>query len=419
MVLVKDFTHAQSLFEAFILPAKPAPRYTLKRMRLLMAYLGNPQNTLKIIHVAGTSGKTSTAYYAAALLKSSGFTVGLSTSPHIDSIAERAQINLQIIPETLYCQELGIFLDLLEKSNITPSYFEALVAFSFWLFERQGVDYTVIEVGLGGLLDSTNVISRDDKIGIITDIGYDHTEILGSTLPEIAAQKAGIIHKANRVFMHAQDSEIMNVIRSKVETEGASLNIIESDQVLQTTADFQLLPAFQQRNFSLAYGAVKTLISQPENIKGALATYVPARMEAVQWASKTVILDGSHNEQKMAALVEAMESKYPAKSVVLLVSFGKNKSLSIKANLTLLRTISSHIIITNFDLGKNNMRTPIDAQNISLAARELGFTAELKDNPVEAFEYALKQSEAIVLVTGSFYLLNHIRPVVAHELHHQ
>ena len=377
-----------------------------------MAYLGDPQDKLKIIHIAGTSGKTSTAYYAAALLIESGFKVGLSVSPHIDSISERAQIDLRGLPEGLYCIELGAFLDLVAQSKLQPTYFEVLVAFAFWLFERQKVGYAVIEVGLGGLLDGTNVVRRSDKIVLITDIGYDHMEILGKTLPEIAAQKAGIIHEGNQVFIHTQGPEVMEVVREKALLENANLELIAISKDLTGMSDFKELPDFQQRNFALAYGALRGIIEQPKAIKKALSVHIPARMEELEWSGKTVILDGSHNEQKIEALVRAMKKKYGDQPIVLVVSFGDNKSARLEGNLALLREISSHIIITKFYLGQDKIRQPIDPSIIVPIAKKLGFLAEFDDDPQIAFGRALKQSESIVLVTGSFYLLNHIRPIV-------
>ena len=411
MVGIQNLTHAQALLEKFI-PTKKSERYTLDRMQALMAYLGNPQDTLRIVHIAGTSGKTSSSYYAAALLVEGGFQVGLSVSPHIDSITERAQINLESLPEALYCEELGIFLDLVQESAVHPSYFEVLVAFSYWLFARHNVEYAVMEVGLGGLLDATNVVHREDKICIITDIGMDHTEILGSTLPEIAAQKAGIIQHGNSVFMHTQAPEIMAVIDEKAKREHATYEIIGVDELLESSVVFLALPLFQQRNVSLVYGALKPILIQmkPSAVDVALHVRVPARMEERNVAGKIVVLDGSHNEQKLAALVSAMKKQYADTSIVLLVSFGENKATSLEANLKTLHEISNHIIVTKFSLGQDEIRSPIEPRIIYDVADDLGFKSEIITDPKEAFTYALAQQENLVLVTGSFYLLNHIRP---------
>ena len=416
MVHIENLAHAQTLLDAFI-PTSKSMRYTLERMRVLMTYLGNPQDNLKVIHVAGTSGKTSTSYYGAALLVESGFRVGLSVSPHIDSVTERAQINLQPLSEKLYCDELGIFLDLIAKSKLKPSYFELLVAFSYWLFERQNVEYAVMEVGLGGLLDATNVVQREDKICIITDIGLDHTEILGDTLSKIATQKAGIIQEGNQVFMHNQDSETMTEIEAVAHAKHTQLHIIGVDDRLSHSPLFRSLPEFQQRNLSLAYGALKPLLRKTAHIENVFDLPIPARMEEVSWRGKTIVLDGSHNEQKLAALVEAMKKKYSDKSIVLLVCFGENKTASLENNLRLLRQLSERIVITKFHIGQDELRTSIEPDVIAKVSQELGFATIVHHDPQEAFTYVLAQKEQVVLITGSFYLLNHIRPLVsAHSI---
>jgi dihydrofolate synthase/folylpolyglutamate synthase len=381
---ISTFAEARNALTPFMSTA-PVARYTLDRMRSLMDYLGNPQDRLHIVHVAGTSGKTSTSYYCAALIRAAGFSVGLTVSPHIDEINERAQVNLKGLPEKKYCKELNLFLDLVDASTIHPSYFELLVAFAYWLFEKQHVNYAVVEVGLGGLLDGTNVISRNDKICVIADIGYDHTEILGNTLEEIATQKAGIIYPHNEVFMHIQLDEIITTIRNLAEAKEAPLTVISDSTPL--------------------------LRSHPLFL--ALETVVPARMETVQWNNKTFIMDGSHNEQKLAALVQAVRKKYKAKDIALLVAFGENKFDHLEANLKLLRTISSHITITTFKNNQDQLRKAIDPLKIMSYAKESGFhSITIEANAAKALDLLAHTPESVVVITGSFYLLNSVRSLI-------
>src|SRR5712691_3519862 len=159
---MRNFAEARVALHAYV-SSRPSERtYTLERMMQLMAYLGHPQDTLKIMHVAGTSGKSATAYYAAALLMAAGKRVGLTVSPHAVEVNDRVQINLTPLPEQTFCQELSVFLGLVTKSGITPTYFELLIAFAYWEFVCQRVDYAVVEVGLGCMVDATNVITRRD-----------------------------------------------------------------------------------------------------------------------------------------------------------------------------------------------------------------------------------------------------------------
>lgn len=147
--MIENFAEARKVLSAFVPTGKPAP-YTLNRMFRLMKLLGDPQENYHVIHVAGTSGKTSTSYYLAALLAKSDKKVGLTVSPHVDEVNERLQINLKPLSEKDYTKALSEFLEIIHKARINPTYFELLIAFAFWEFARQKVDYAVVEVGLGG-----------------------------------------------------------------------------------------------------------------------------------------------------------------------------------------------------------------------------------------------------------------------------
>ncbi len=419
MSSIKNFAEAQTALDLFV-PQKPqSSGYSLDNIKAFMNFLGNPQNNLKVIHVAGTSGKTSTAYYAAALLHAAGYSTGLTVSPHIDQINERAQINLQGLAEPEYCQELSEFLDLVDASAIELSYFEVLVAFAYWLFDKRGVEYAVVEVGLGGLLDGTNVISRPDKVCVITDIGMDHTAILGNSLTEIAFQKAGIIGVDNAVFINDQPTEVITVVKKACETYHASLTILneQSDDVQNILSE---LPQFQQRNITLAIAAVNYVTKRDHNvtitddqIKLASGIYIPGRMEVVTYHNKTLVLDGSHNEQKVRALVESMAAQFADSDIELLVSFGTNKDTSVAQSLQLLRRLSPHVIITEFDSRQDEVRTPIAADVLVAHAKEAGFTSVIaQPDRRKALDILLRDSSKVGLITGSLYLLHDIRDVV-------
>lgn len=415
MIEINNFQQANEALSRFV-SLHPVTRYSLDRMIELMNYLGNPQNKFKVIHVAGTSGKTSTSYYAASLLKESGFKVGLTVSPHVDGVNERAQINLAPLPEKEYCQELNLFLNIVQLSGLYASYFEVLMAFAYWLFAKYKVDYAVIEVGLGGLLDGTNVIERSDKVCIITDIGLDHVEILGNTLDKIAFQKAGIITDGNAVFMYRQQKIITDVIINKCHDVNADMHLIESN----CQKDDHALNLFQQRNFYLAFQAVVYVLrrdygyAMSKSVENkASAINIPARMEMTIYRNKQLILDGSHNDQKIGALVDAIRQKFPNNSITILVSFGANKQSSVRASLKLLRTISSKIIITRFDQGQDDARASIEPKELAMYAKEAGFTnIIIEPKPAQALKLLVADKLDIGLVTGSFYLLNHLRPII-------
>ncbi len=414
---LRNFEEVHQILRGFISNRLlPERRYSLERIVSLMDYLGNPQNTYKTIHVAGTSGKTSTCYYLAAMLMATDKKVGLSVSPHVDEVNERAQINLKPLKEREYCGEFSIFLETLKNSAIKPTYFEVLVAFAFWEFKRAGIDYAVIEVGLGGLLDGTNVITRDDKVCVITDIGLDHIEVLGDTLPEIAAQKAGIIHPDNFVFTYRQSSEVMDVFRKTCQYQRATLREVTTPDADKLPKN---LPLFQQRNWYLAQTASQfvverdklTLPSQPE-LARAMRTYIPARMEVVSYMGKTIIMDGAHNAQKLEALASSIRHAYPDQSVAVLASFIHTKQSRLRHDMEVLLPLAAYLITTCF-ITPGAPRDSIDPKKLVKVCEELGYkTFEVIENPGHAFQKLLKRPEPLLLVTGSFYLLNHIRPLI-------
>lgn len=408
MQSIMSLEHAERVLARYERPIV-TEAYSLDTMRHLVEVLGNPQNDIPVIHIAGTSGKTSTAYYCAALLKEAGYKVGLSVSPHIDSITERTQINLQGLDERSYSDYLGEFIELVEKTGLEPSYFELLVAFSYWVFARkERVDVAVMEVGLGGLLDATNVVTRTDKICVITDIGYDHMAVLGSTIEEIAAQKAGIIQKENQVFMHQQETAVMQMIHGVAARRHANVSVVED-------ATYAELPLFQQRNFSLARAVVDAFCRRDdrpltkENEHRARQVTVPARMEAVTIQGKTVIFDGSHNDQKISALVESLREKYPGRAMTFVVAFGNQRRQNAVEGLHLLHALSDHVVVTQFESHQDSRQQSLDVDDLADIANDAGFTSVIqKQKPKEALEHALTTS-SIVVVTGSFYLLRYVR----------
>jgi len=413
-----SYNQVERKLEEFIKQGKSnKDTYTLERMRRMLDFLGNPQDSYRTIHIAGTSGKTSTAYYCAALLIGSGLNVGITVSPHIDSIAERAQINLKNIPEIKYCEYFTQFMKIVSRFGTEPTYFEITIAFAFWVFREMKVDVAVIEVGLGGLLDGTNVITRQDKIAIITDIGLDHTEVLGNSITLIAKQKAGIIHGGNSVFMSNQATDVINVIHRRCQSEKATLHIVDSPN---TAVEKTGLPQFQKRNLTLAISAINYFLHRDgrPQVKDTLIDtvtkrYIPARFEVVQTGTKKVIMDGSHNSQKIEALVTAVHNKYPADKVILLVSFGENKLSTVKASLELLRSIAGHIIVTSFDSSQDFGRKSIDPLILASICHELGYKEvaiipDLKD----AMNNFLRFPNSLGLITGSFFLVSAARPLL-------
>lgn len=414
---INNFQDAHKVLKSFIPISQERGAYTLDRMQRLMQGLGNPQNSYKVIHVAGTSGKTSTCYYIASLLKETGSKVGLTVSPHVDEINERVQINLQPIPEARFCRQLQKFIKLAEATDTNPTYFELLVAFAYWQFAQDRVDYAVIEVGLGGLLDATNVVNRGDKVCIITDIGLDHTEVLGKTLPEIASQKAGIIRPHNSVFMYEQYQEVLDVVREVCQAQSAKLHEIWP---LKSAELPKRLPLFQRRNWYLAFCVYKYVAERDDlpklseqQLANSTAIKIPARMETILTKNKTLIMDGAHNAQKLQTLFKSIKAQYPKQEIVALISLKHTKGMRTQTSLDVIVKYISWLGITAFSGEQDTPYKSVDTAKIAERCHMMGFDRwEIIDDPEQAFRQLLKRSEPILLITGSFYLLNHIRPII-------
>ncbi len=394
----------------------------LDRIVPLMKFLGNPDKKLKAIHIAGTSGKTSTSYYIASLITNLGYKVGLTVSPHIDKISERAQINGETLPDIEFLEEINEFINLLEQTDIRPSYFELLYAFSIWLFAKHEVDYAVVETGLGGLFDATNILNREDKICVLTDIGYDHMNILGNTIEEITAQKVGIVHKNNQLIMYEQSEAIMNVVRPWTDSHDSKILIINEDYEgakLTKLEGFDYLPEYQKRNFTLAYAVCDFLVSRDnlikistETIKTSLDTKIPARMDLAHIDNKLVIMDGAHNFQKMSAFVSSYKKLYKDQSATLILAFKTGKDY-IKT-LPLLIEIAETIILTNFSTSQDLPARSVDPNEVALELEKLGFNKYLISPDIKkVWNDALSISgNQPIIITGSFYLIAQFRGVL-------
>lgn len=386
-------------------PSKVArPAYTTEHIQAFMDFLGEPQDQIPAIHIAGTSGKTSTAYYTAALLGKTGKKVGLMVSPHVDSITERVQINLNPISEQLFCTEMAAFLNLVDKSRVTLTYAEILYAFAYWEFARQHVDYMVIEVGLGGLLDATNVISRADKMCVITDIALDHTNVLGKTYKEIATHKAGIIKLHNTVFTYYQRTEVNEAIQKQSKQQQADLHMVRT--VMAPTG----LPLFQQRNFGLARQVVRFVCERDgikplskTAIKEASTVIVPARMEIHRRGHQIIILDGAHNPQKLAALRQSIAQQFPGESVAVVASFLQSGGRTPSELMKELEPLYAHVIVAVPSV--KDHRAWFSVKELQTAGRKAGIGSLMTaSNYQHAIDQLSARPERVLVVTGSLYV---------------
>jgi len=411
----------------------------LERIRHFLELLDNPQEKTKIIHVAGTTGKGSTAYLTSLLLHACDFKVGFFQSPHLLDLKEMFQINNQPISEEKFT---SYFIDLLlsiEKAKSGQhgalSSFEILTSLAFYTFWKERVDYAVIEAGLGGLYDATNTVKNKDKFVILTNIGLDHTDILGSNITSITTHKAGIIQKGNDVISIWQEKQARTVIDETVKSLGAKIYYlkkmvhytIRTIAIDKTIFDFRFLDTYiedihlglvgeyQAENCSLALATLILLskrdhfVPQQDIIQQVLQdAHFPGRLEIKKVSGKMVIIDGAHNPQKMASLIKNLKALFPAQKFDFVVAFKKGKDY-----VEMLQTIvllANKITITSFHT--MNMALVQDAGDpfeIGGALTELGFFSyEIDPNPEEALKLAIASSKNPLVITGSFYLIGSI-----------
>lgn len=320
-------------------------RLGLERTVELLDRMGRPQDRLKFVHVAGTNGKGSVCAYLERILREAGYRTGLFTSPYIVEFAERIRVNGGNIPSEKLADVTwfvrGHAEAMAAETGEHPTEFELMTAVAFEHFAREGCDIVVCEVGLGGRLDSTNVIEAPE-VCVITRLGLDHTVLLGNTLAEIAGEKAGIIKPGADVVSWPQEDEAaLSVIRDRARSCGCNLVVPCFDGLLacDVTDDglrefrydgrryfTRLLASYQPANATLAIEAAKALARRGWNVgadaidRGVQAASWPGRFEVVSTELPVVIVDGGHNPQGAAVLAESLADLFPGKKVTFVMS---------------------------------------------------------------------------------------------------
>ena len=385
---------------------KPGLENTLR----LMAHVGEPHLHLKAIHVAGTNGKGSTAHLIAAALQASGRKVGLFTSPHLVSLTERIRINGQPIPEQViadFVTEHKAFLD-----EVQPSFFETMTALGFWYFVQQKVDIAVIEVGLGGRLDSTNVLTP--ILSVITNIGLDHTEFLGNTLAQIAREKAGIIKPGVPVVIGETHPQTMNVFLSKAQECHSDVYFADQCEYLRRTRlqvapDCELHGNYQKHNLQTAFVVLRELsniqcpISNTQIAEGfahvCTLTGLRGRWETLCKRPLTICDTGhnSHGLQYVARQLKELENP----QVWIVFGMVNDKDTDIVMRL-MPQGERYHYIFTR----PNTQRARSAQEMLTIWGKE-GIAIE---DPQEALNYAIEHAapEDAIFIGGSNYLVGEV-----------
>lgn len=411
----------------------------LSNTKKVMGLLGEPQNSFRSIHIAGTNGKGSTATTIASILTESGFKVGLYTSPHLLSFTERIKINNCQITEDKVLSITSYIQDIIAGTDLKLTFFEFATAIAFHYFASEKVDWAVIETGMGGRFDATNVILPD--VSVITSIGFDHSEYLGSSISDIAFEKAGIIKPDTPVVTSAQTPKAIRQISDVAERRNSELHVYDRDfkGVLLSMDDkhitFDYIGEHEFRNLSLPLSgrhqlyntsmAVRTCeILRREGVpipdislrNGLLKTAIDGRLERVS-ENPVIILDGAHNPGAADSLAGSIKELFQDKRIIMVIGVMSDKD--IEGILKPLMQIAEYVVLTK-PKGER-AASPEKLFDIALKIQERNEDCRpssiVKTNSVaDALTYAKKawQEENIILVTGSFYTTGEAKEILSH-----
>ncbi len=409
---------------AFPKPTPPSPALSLDRTRTFLARIGNPHQTLKVIHVAGTTGKGTTCMYLEAALRAQGIKTGLSVSPHVSDLRERFQVNGELISEercVRLLDEIREALCLIKTLDEFPRYAELLQTAAYLLFAQEKVQYSVIETGIGGRFDASNVLDRTDKYCVITKLGFDHVELLGKTIEQIAWQKIGIVHPGNRVAIGRQELIDPDQLVPLAMEEGASAVRSFQEQPLSTFISFLQVPYLREN----AWFAQKCLeqIAQHDgwDYRSVLAEeafarlHLALRFERIAWQGKTLILDAAHNPQKMEGLVAALRASFPDQSIAAVLAFNPQTDISVTAQ-PLLACVQ-RLACVDFVAGQGSYR--FHFSDPTEAARLLTVAGAPPPNVFTDWPtlstWIKTIPESIIVLTGSFHFAASVRGRLVEE----
>lgn len=371
-------TAADWVQRLFSYAARPRAARNLLTMRSIDAWQNHLHRRFNSIHVAGTNGKGSVALKIASALCSAGLSVGLYTSPHISSYRERIQVNGALIDEEFVLQFLPKLFSFVDQKKLAPSFFELLTALAFEYFAAKKIDVAVLETGLGGQFDATNVVTP--ILSVITSIEYDHCEILGSTLDEIAAAKAGII------------KDRISVVVGPRARLSPILDAAQRNAILAPEGD----GFYDHENNAIARSALEALRTPEPAIAAGLLCRPPCRFEVVD--SRPIILDVAHNPDGFAHLRQALEWHYPGQRFHLIFAMGKTRDAA--ACIRQLGDIPTRIACVSSGYAKL-----FSSHDLHRQLQADGF---IHAYPASSLEEALRCGEPTV-ICGSFFIMSDAR----------
>jgi dihydrofolate synthase / folylpolyglutamate synthase len=451
----------QNIYNSFLsLIATPPTQFGdfgLERTKHLASLVGNPQDTYPVIHIAGTSGKWSTATCTSQILQAHGYKTGLHVSPHLLDRRERVQVDGVFISDDILVAAAAKLFPAIEQCRNSqygqPSYYEAMIVFAYLCFSLAHVDVAVIEVGCGWLYDGSNIVTRQDKISVITRQGYDHQDIVGETLEEIAYNDVGIILRWSRVVALQQDNKICNkVIKKWVQEKEATMSLLLSSWVewngtkdlgnhkdsslpdtigtgrsewqiygnirlehSQTIFDYKdqkdiqlwLVGLFQAENAALALGATQLFCRDFDREKARQwleQVRFVWRCDIRTIGDRTVVLDGAHNPQKMQALVDTLRVLYPNKKIIRYTAFKQGKDR--QDMLDIMQVLSQEFVLWSFAWAQDMSFENVSQEDIRNYLSWISIQAIIDPQYFFATIESTIFSDAIVVVTGSLYWLS-------------
>ncbi len=399
----------------------------LERIKRLLELLGNPQKGLKYVHIAGTNGKGSTTAYISTVLMEAGYKTGIFISPFIQRFNERIRINKEEISGEDIAKYIVKIKDMIgvmvSEGSSHPTEFEIITAMGFMHYAENNCDIVVLETGLGGIIDSTNIID-DSVVSVITTIAFDHQQYLGNTITEIAEKKAGIIKRNGSVVIYPQSDEVMEVFLKECQVKNAKLykvlsenvNIISSDTTSQAF-DFEehkglqisLLGEHQIYNASLAVKAIEVLKEKgfhitDENLRnGLFNTKWPGRFEIV-FRNPEIIIDGAHNVQGANNLAENLKKYFPDTKFVFIVGILSDKDFE-------------HMLSPFFPIAEKFIAVAPDYYRAIKANDLKAYLEKFHDNVISfdtvkgALDYVTAEVDKnkIICAFGSLYYIGEIR----------
>jgi dihydrofolate synthase/folylpolyglutamate synthase len=414
-----------------------AAKFNLENIKILLERLGRPDRACPVVHIAGTNGKGSTAAFIERILREAGFRTGLNTSPHLERINERIRIDGEEISDELFAENFtrihGVIEELLAEGMLKahPTYFECVTALAFEVFARKRVDFAVIEVGLGGRLDATNVVTP--AVAVITRVDFDHENFLGHSLKEIAGEKAGILKVQVPTVIAKQVEEVREVLlrkaaelRSRVIETGKAFTVecenVEEGAVRATVREngsekrFEIAPRllgrFQLENALNALAAARQLqergyrIADEQIVRGIAETEWPGRIEKMQ-SGPDVYLDGAHNPGAARELARFLEENFQGRRIFMI--FGAMRDKAVDEVTGMLFPLVDEVIFTE-------AKTPraVSAGQLAEIAGHHARRYRLCADAEEALGAAMAEArpEDAIFITGSLYLAGQLRSIL-------